>query len=70
MPETSRLKFIEARDGRQAAIDFAVQTMKTYRTCVLNSRKRGAAKPHHASLPQYRREFIESYQAFKRYLAD
>ena len=70
MPETHRLKFIEQREGKQAAIDFALQTMKIYRICVLNSRKRGSVKSHHASLPQYRRGFIESYQAFKRYLAD
>lgn len=69
MPESQRLKFVETRDGKQAAIDFAEQTMRIYRKAVLSSRKRGYEKPHHASLPGYRRGFIESYCALKAYLA-
>lgn len=66
--EAERLKFIEERDGKQAALEFALRTMRIYRKAVLTSRKRGFSKPHHASLEQYRRSFIESYLAFKRYL--
>jgi hypothetical protein len=62
--ETARLAFIEQRDGKQAASEFARRTMAIYRTAVLCSRKRGKV-PHHASLPEYRRGFIESYLAFK-----
>jgi len=35
--------------------------MKIYRRAVLNKR-------HHASLPEYRHKFIESYCDFKRWL--
>jgi len=66
--ETERLNFIEARDGKAAAIEFAQRTMAIYRKSVLQSRKRGFAKPHHASIPEYRETFIESYLAFKEYL--
>jgi hypothetical protein len=34
----------------------------------LHSRKRGFNPPHHASLPEYRQGFIESYLAFKAYI--
>lgn len=67
--ESERLGFVEARDGKNGAVEFARRTMAIYRTCVLRSRKRGFANPHHASLPEYRRGFIESYCAFKTYLA-
>jgi hypothetical protein len=66
--ETQRLASIEAQDGKHGAVDFARRTMAIYRTCVLRSRKRGFTTPHHASLPEYRRGFIESYCAFKSYL--
>ena len=68
MTETARLAFIEERDGIAAAIEFSKRTMQLYRKCVLMSRKRGYDKPHHASLPEYRRTFIASYLSFKSYL--
>ena len=34
----------------------------------MQSRKRGDTKPHHASLPEYRREFIESCVVFRSFL--
>jgi hypothetical protein len=68
--ETSRLEFIKNRDGLDAAIDFAKRTLVAYRKAVLCSRKRGVATPHHASLPEYRRTFIESYCAFKSFLEE
>jgi hypothetical protein len=68
MAEEQRLAFIEQRDGVKGTIAFAEQGMQIYRTCVLRSRKRGFDRPHHASLPEYRRVFIESYLAFKNYV--
>ena len=69
MAEEQRLAFVQARDGVPGAVAFARQTMMIYRTSVLRSRKRGIDKPHFASLPEYRRGFIESYLAFKDYAA-
>lgn len=66
--EHHRLQFLEQRDGKSGALDFAKRAMDMYRTAVLCSRKRGHAKPHHASFPEYRRKFIQSYCDFKRYL--
>ena len=68
--ETGRLSFLEIRDGKEAAIDFASRTLKVYRTSVLRSRKRGFKSPHHASSPGYRRGFILSYLSFRRYLRE
>lgn len=68
MQEKKRLAFVEQRDGAKEAVAFAKRTMQTYRTCVLRSRKRGFKNPHHASLPEYRRGFIESYLVFKKYV--
>ena len=67
MCETQRLQFIENRDGKEASLEFARRTMKQYRQAILCSRKRGM-KPHHASIPEYRRSFIESYYSFKQYI--
>ena len=66
--EKQRLGFVENRDGNAVAIAFAMQSRSQYRKAVLISRKRGFTKPSHASLPEYRRGFIESYLAFKRYI--
>lgn len=66
--EESRLAFLEQRDGTEGALDFALRTRSIYRKAVLMSRKRGHTKPHHASLPEYRRGFIESYVTLKRYI--
>lgn len=67
MDEIDRLRFISIRDGRQAAINFAERTLSIYRAAVLHSNKRGHPRPHHASLPEYRRGFIESYCAIKKF---
>ena len=66
--EKKRLGFVENRDGNAGAIAFAMQSRSQYRRAVLTSRKRRFTKPSHASLPEYRRGFIESYLAFKRYI--
>ena len=77
MAEESRLAFVEQRDGVQGAMAFARQGVKIYRSCVLQSAKRGYGvkgsayadkTPHHASFREYRRGFIESYLAFKSYV--
>ena len=77
MSERQRLSFVEQRDGIHGAVDFARQGIKIYRSCVLQSAKRGYGakgsayadrKPHHASFREYRRGFIESYLAFKAYV--
>jgi hypothetical protein len=70
MKEQDRIDFIIARDGLDGAIDFASRTIKSYRTAVLTSRKRGHKKPHHASLEMYRRSFIESYVVLKKFLQE
>lgn len=70
MAEDLRLAFVENRDGVDGAVNFAKRAMSQYRKAVLNSRKRGSVKPSHASLPEYRRGFIESYLAFKKYVLD
>lgn len=68
MCERKRIKFIKCRDGTEEAQYFAKRTMGLYRAAVLKSSKRGFANPHHASLKEYRRGFINSYLSFKRYL--
>lgn len=69
--EEQRLAFLEARDGIDGAVEFAQRTMRQYRSAVLRSRKRGyiTARISHASLPEYRRGFIESYLVLKQYVA-
>jgi hypothetical protein len=66
---TDRLTLLIERDGLDAAVEFAERTMRVYRTAVLTSRKRGCAKPHHASLPEYRRNFIMGYLSFKQFIS-
>lgn len=66
--EDLRLAVIIKHDGVAAAVEFAKRTMCIYRTAVLTSRKRGHKKPHHASLPEYRRSFIMGYLSFKQFI--
>lgn len=61
--EQLRITFYENRDGREGAIAFARDTLRTYRLAVLD-------RHHHASLPEYRPRFIASYLALKRYVRD
>lgn len=67
--EDLRLAVIVKFEGVKAAVEFAERTMRVYRTAVLTSRKRGCAKPHHASLPEYRRNFIMGYLSFKQFIS-
>ena len=70
MREKQRLDFIIERDGLVEAVAFAKRTMVVYRKSVLISRKRGFDKPHHASFIEFRRNFIQSYCDFKRFIKD
>ena len=66
--EEDRIKFMLERDGAEAAMDFIKRTYATYRKALMQSRKRGYTKPHHASLPEYRCSFIESCVVFRKYI--
>lgn len=66
--EATRLQFLEGRDGPAGALAFAQLTYRTYRKALMQSRKRGCMKPHHATLPEYRRSFIESCVTFRHYI--
>jgi hypothetical protein len=68
--ETERLTFIEMRDGKAAAMVWATEKMKSYKNALLQTRRWGHARPHHATLPQFRKSFIESYLAFKKYIKE
>ena len=65
-----RCIFIAHRDGREAAVRFALQGVRQYRKAVLTSRKRGCDSPHHCSLPEYRRTAILIYLEMKRFYYD
>lgn len=69
--EKDRLGSLIDRVGIDAAVAFAKQTRLIYRKSVLNRRdpKQNDKKWCHASLPTYRRTFIESYLIFKRFIA-
>lgn len=70
MSEEQRYNFMLERDGEELALAFAVQVCKGYRSAVLQGRKRGYSNPHHGSIPEYRRGFIESHLFYKRILAE
>ena len=57
--EIQRIQFMEHRDGKEKAKQFALQTLRSYRRNVLN----GFAKKER----NYRRKFIEHYLELKRY---
>lgn len=60
--EQDRIDFLVRRDGEAAAIEWVRRTSASYRRAVLDEH-------HFASGPMYRREFIQSYCVFKRWLA-
>jgi hypothetical protein len=64
--ESERIDFLIRRDGHEKAREFAVRTLRAYRKCLLMTGN-GGRKFHHASLPQYRRSFVESYLYLKRF---
>ena len=68
--EYERIKGLVDREGMPAAIEFAKRTYKNYRVCLFQSRKRGFAKPHHASIPEYRRGFVMSCLSLRKFLRE
>lgn len=61
MSEYYRLHIIEKNQGLEALTDFDKRTYRLYRACLRNPK-------HHASLPQYRKSFIDSCLVFRAYL--
>lgn len=61
--ERERCEFLVRRDGSAAAIKWVQRTARIYRQAVLNPH-------HHGSRDEYRRRFIQSYCAFKAWLAE
>ena len=59
--ERGRIEFLRQRDGMASARAWIEGTLKIYRQAVLNPH-------HHAHTPEYRREFIQAYCAFKHWL--
>ncbi len=62
MNERFRIDFIQQRDGTEACIAWVRRTMLIYRRAMIDRR-------NFAGSPTYRREFIEAYCEFKRWLA-
>jgi hypothetical protein len=59
--EASRIAFLIARDGEDAALDWVRRTLAIYRSAVLDPR-------HFASFPQYRDLFLHSCASFRSWL--
>jgi hypothetical protein len=62
--EAERLRFVEARDGRQGARDFALRTLRIYRAAV----KRGKDGRRSGYGNAYRRALVVSCLDFRAYL--
>ena len=59
--ERGRIEFLLRRDGPASTQAWIGRTLKIYRRAALN--------PHHyANTAEYRREFIQAYCDFKRWL--
>lgn len=74
--ETERLAFLEQRGGVPDALDFARRAYGVYRTNlllkrrVLNARGMQDKRESYVTHREYRRAFIESCIAFRRYIRD
>lgn len=64
MCEAERLAFVEARDGKAGAIDFAERTLRAYREAL--KRKNGRIVLGYGQA--YRRTLLTSIMALRRYL--
>ena len=62
--ELDRLGFVEARDGADAAYDFAERTLNLYRAALKRGKDGRRSGYGHA----YRRTLVESCLDFRRYL--
>lgn len=74
--EAERIAFLEARGGVPDALDFVRRAYWVYRASlllkrrVLDARGEHDKKESHATYREYRRSFIESCLAFRRYIKD
>lgn len=74
--ELPRLEFLEARDGRPGAMEFAVRTFNTYRLLLLSAKSprlaSGSTRNFHGGLytqdPKFRRGFVRSCLSFREYI--
>lgn len=60
--ESSRIAFLQARDGEAATLAWVRRTLAIYRRAVLDP-------SHFASSAAYRRRFLESCAEFRHWLA-
>lgn len=68
--EISRILFTIERDGIDATILFAKQTIRQYRTGVLKTRKKNKDNWSHLSLPEFKKHAILSYLQLNHFLAN
>lgn len=65
--ECIRIKFVETRDGAEAAITFAKQVRLVYRRSVLQTGKNGRVF-HYGSTREFKLKFIVGYLVAKRFI--
>jgi len=70
MGEAQRLAFIEARDGIQAAVEFARMAQGIYRACILSHRREvvGQNRRNFAKDRENRKRIIQSCREFRAYI--
>lgn len=76
--EIARLEFLEARDGREGAMEFALRTYDTYKRLLLNaklpSRNRASDATHnfqrggYTQDPDFHLGFVRSCLSFREYI--
>lgn len=66
--EINRILFMINRDGIDATLLFANQTIKQYRTGIFKTRKKCPYNWSHLSLPEYKRHAIVSYMQLKHFI--
>ena len=59
--ETQRLRFVEERDGKEAALAFAKQTLQSYR-------KAAQTQKHFAHCMPFRPHFVASLIVLRKYI--
>ncbi len=67
--EWERIRFLIERDGFEAAQEWCRNTIKIYRTAVLD-RGNINRKPHYASCREFKKNFILSYLDFKKFISN
>ena len=74
--ELNRLTFLETRDGRAGAMEFALRTYETYKRCLLNAKLPRGNRASGATYnfqrgtfdPYYRTGFVRSVLSFREYI--